>query len=77
MKYTLDRIEDDFYVFLKYPNEDEVIEIATSVLNSDIQEGDIVLIEQDDEAINIKVLNEETESLKSQVADLLKKLQNK
>ncbi|MGA3678053.1 hypothetical protein [Lysinibacillus agricola] len=53
-KYTLDRIEDGYAVFLKYPEEEEQIIILQSAMNKPVQVGDRVQIEETDGTIILK-----------------------
>lgn len=73
-KYTLDRIEGDFYVFVEFPNEESQLVIAVEEVTADLTEADIVEI---DENKNISVLKKETVEMKNKVQSLLEKLQNK
>lgn len=45
-KYTLDRIEDGYAVFLKFPAEEEQLIISQSAINKAVQVGDRVQIEE-------------------------------
>jgi len=45
-KYTLDRIEDGYAVFLKFPEEEEQLIISQSAMNMPVQVGDRVQIEK-------------------------------
>lgn len=74
MKYTLDRIDDGFYVFLEFDNEENQLLIPIGEVTVSLKEGDIVGIDSDN---NIKVLNEETQITLEKVNDLLERLKNK
>ena len=44
VKYTINRIEDGQYVFLKHPTEENEFLIPANEITDEISEGDIVLI---------------------------------
>lgn len=77
MKYTLDRIENDLYVFVEKGNEGNQIEISKDYVPLGIVEGDIIEIENDNGLYNFKQLNEEKEIRKNDVQSLIDKLKNK
>ncbi len=77
VKYTLDKIEDDQYVFLEHPQEENQLLIPASEINVEITEGNIVLITQAGSGYEIEHLVEETEDMKEKVTNLLEKLKNK
>lgn len=77
MKYTLDRIENDLYVFVEKGNEGNQIEISKDYVPLRIVEGDIIEIENDNGLYNFKQLNEEKEIRKNDVQSLIDKLKNK
>lgn len=76
-KYTLDRIEDGYAVFLKYPEEEEQLIILQSTMNKPVQVGDRVLIEEINDIYHIEILLEETEQKKAEVKSLMERLRNK
>jgi len=76
-KYTLDRIEDGYAVFLKYPEEEEQLIILQSAMNKPVQVGDRVLIEEIDGIYQIEILKEETEQKKADIQSLMDKLRRK
>lgn len=78
-KYTLDRIEDGFYVFLSRVDESDQILVPSDNVKSFVREGDIVEIypATDTEEMKIVVLEEETKDMKEKVSSLLDKLKNK
>jgi len=76
-KYTLDRIEDGYAVFLKYPGEEEQLIILQSAMNKPVQVGDRVLIEEINDIYHIEILLEETEQQKDEVKSLMERLRNK
>ncbi|MFS0575776.1 DUF3006 family protein [Sporosarcina sp. 179-K 3D1 HS] len=77
MKYTLDRVEDGFYVFLLRSDESEELLIPKSSVSVVLSEGDIVHIRKTDNRYDIEPLKDETIEMKSKVTDLLEKLSNK
>lgn len=77
MKYTLDRIENDLFVFVEKGNEGNQIEILKDYVPLAIVEGDIIEIENDNGLYNFKQLNEEIEIRKNDVQSLIDKLKNK
>lgn len=76
-KYTLDRIEDGYAVFLKYPEEEEQLIILQSAMNKPVQVGDRVLIEEINDIYHIEILLEETEQKKAEIKSLMERLRNK
>nr|WP_206700622.1 DUF3006 domain-containing protein [Lysinibacillus sphaericus] len=76
-KYTLDRIEDGYAVFLKYPEEEEQLIILQSAMNKPVQVGDRVLIEEIDGIYQIEILKEETEQKKADIQSLMDRLRRK
>lgn len=76
-KYTLDRIEDGYAVFLKYPEEEEQLIILQSAMNKPVQVGDRVLIEEMDGIQQIEILKEETEQKKADIQSLIDRLRRK
>lgn len=76
-KYTLDRIEDGYAVFLKYPEEEEQLIILQSTMNKPVQVGDRVLIEEINDIYHIEILLEETEQKKAEIKSLMERLRNK
>lgn len=76
-KYTLDRLEGDTAVFLKYPNETETLLLPSSLLNETVQKGDIVCITMENGVYTIDVLEKETDDQKDKIEQLLKKLKDK
>lgn len=73
-KYTLDRTDDGFYVFLKFPEEDKQLLIPIDRYDGKLAEGDIVVIVGDQ---IVEVLDQETVNMKDKVSNLLEKLKNK
>jgi len=76
-KYTLDRIEDGYAVFLKYPEEEEQLIILQSAMNKPVQVGDRVLIEEIDGIYQIEILKEVTEQKKADIQSLMDRLRRK
>jgi len=76
-KYTLDRIEDGYAVFLRYPEEEEQLIILQSVMNKAVRVGDRVLIEEIDGIYQIEILKEETEQKRVEIQSLMDRLRRK
>ncbi|MGN4127347.1 DUF3006 domain-containing protein [Lysinibacillus sphaericus] len=76
-KYTLDRIEDGYAIFLKYPDEVEQVIISIAAIDQPIQAGDRVLIKEIDDTYHIEILQEETEKKKGEVQILMERLRRK
>lgn len=76
-KYTLDRFDGDYAIFLKRPEETEQLLIHHAEIPSEIKEGDIVNILDDGFEYKIELLKEETENQKTRVNNLLQQLRNK
>jgi len=76
-RYTLDRLDDGFYVFLEKGNEEQQLMIPKEEVSTALTEGDIVGIQQNEDGYQISVLKEETANRKQQVMDLIEKLKNK
>lgn len=76
-KYTLDRIENEQYVFVKKGNEEHQIEILKELVPFEITEGDIVEITIEDDIYTFAKLDEEKAIRKDDVQSLIEKLKNK
>lgn len=76
-KYTLDRFEGDYAVFLKYPNETESLLVRSSELNDKVKKGDIVNISVKEDKYKIEPLVEETMNQKERISQLLEQLKNR
>lgn len=76
-RYTLDRLDDGFYVFLEKGNEEQQLLIPKEEVSTALTAGDIVGIQQNETGYQISVLKEETADRKQQVMDLIEKLKNK
>lgn len=76
-RYTLDRLDDGFYVFLEKGNEEQQLLIPKEEISTALTEGDIVDIQKHEAGYQISVLKEETANRKQQVMDLIEKLKNK
>jgi len=73
-KYTLDRFEGDYAVFLKRPDETEQLLIHRNDIQVTVKQGDIVQIGDDGESYKIEVLEAETKAAQDRVNDLLARL---
>ncbi|MFS0689416.1 DUF3006 family protein [Sporosarcina sp. 179-K 8C2 HS] len=76
-RYTLDRIDDGFYVFLQYRKEEKELLIPASKISVNLSEGDIVCIGETESDYVIEVMANETQNMKDKVSSLLVKLKNK
>lgn len=76
-KYTLDRFDDIFAVFLQKEDETKQLLVPKNMIKVPLQEGDIVEIEKTETGYEINVLKEETDITRNQVSSLLEKLKNK
>ncbi|RUL56373.1 MULTISPECIES: DUF3006 domain-containing protein [Lysinibacillus] len=75
-KYTLDRFEGDYAIFLKRPEEVEQVIIHKSEIHVQVKEGDIVQINDDGEDYDIQVLSEDTSKKSNMIQNLLNELKN-
>lgn len=76
-KYTLDRFDGEYAIFLKRSNETEQLLIHHTEIPSELKEGDIVSIQDDGFDYKIELLREETANQKQRVNNLLQQLRNK
>ena len=77
-KYTLDRFEGEYAVFLKRPDETEQLLIPRNAIQVTVKQGDIVQIDDDGKSYKVEVLEAETKAAQDRVNDLLARLrQNK
>lgn len=77
-KYTLDRFEGDYAVFLKRPDETEQLLIPRNAIQVTVKEGDIVQIDDNGDSYKIEVLEAATKAAQDRINDLLARLrQNK
>lgn len=77
MKYTLDWIENDLYVFVEKGNEGNRVEISKDFVPIGIIEGDIEDFNNQNGSYIVKQLDEEKEIWKSDVQSLIDELKNK
>lgn len=73
----MDRIEDGYAVFLKFPAEEEQLIISLSAMNKPVQVGDRVQIEEKDGIYHIEILKEETQQKRADLQSLMNRLRNK
>ncbi|BDH62973.1 hypothetical protein MTP04_31030 [Lysinibacillus sp. PLM2] len=76
-KYTLDRYEGDYAIFLKRPDESEQLRLHKQNLGQEIEEGTIVQIVEDSKGYTIELLQEDTKKAKKQINHLINELKNK
>ncbi|MEK4427005.1 DUF3006 domain-containing protein [Solibacillus sp. FSL K6-1523] len=75
-KYTLDRFDGDYAVFLKRPEETEQLLIQRTEILVALQEGDIVSIQDDEGKYSIEVLQDEMNAQKKRIQQLMKQLRD-
>ena len=75
-KYTLDRFDGDYAVFLKRPEETEQLLIQRTEILVALQEGDIVGIQKTGEKHRIEVLQEDRNVQKDRIQQLMKQLRD-
>ncbi|MER1959180.1 MAG: DUF3006 domain-containing protein [Solibacillus sp.] len=76
-KYTFDRFEGDYAIFLQRPEETQQLLIHRTDLAIEVKQGDIVSINDNGRTYEITVLNEETVSQKDRIANLMQQLREK
>ena len=76
-KYTLDRFDDFFGVFLLKEGQSKKLLVPKRMIEVPLNEGDIVEIDILDEGYVINLLYEETKDTKNKVGSLLGILGNK
>ena len=76
-KYTLDRVENEQFVFVEKGNEVNEIIFAKEFVLFEIKEGDIVNITESEEGYIFEKLEEEKKIRKDDVQSLIEKLKNK
>ena len=76
-RYTLDRFEGDYAIFLKRPKETEQLLIARAELDPTISEGAIVKIEDNGLSYKVEKLDNATAESEKSISSLLAKLQGK
>ena len=77
VKYTLDRVENDLYVFVEKGNEGNQVEISKDFVPAGIVESDIVEITIVDDIYTFTKFDTEKEIRKKDVQSLIDKLKNK
>ena len=76
-KYTLDRFEGEYAIFLKRPEEKEQILIHRSEIEVPVKQGDIVRIQDDGKMYYIEVLHDETAAQKDRIQQLMQQLRER
>lgn len=76
-KYTLDRFEGNYAIFLKRPDETEQLIIELNKINVQLHEGDIVEIIDTGFGYSFKKLEADTRAAEDRVKSLLNKLRDK
>lgn len=75
-KYTLDRYEGDYAIFLMADQETVQKIIHRSEMSLELAEGDIVLID-DAPTFNITLLQDETAAQKEKISNMIERLRNR
>ncbi|WP_391117432.1 DUF3006 domain-containing protein [Psychrobacillus sp. L3] len=75
-KYTLDRFEDGFAIFMDYPSETEKLLVPFSEIHTLLKEGDIVSITVMEDSYQIDQLENETMNQRDKIQSLLEQLKN-
>jgi hypothetical protein len=75
-KYTLDRYEGDYAIFLMADQETSQKIIHRSEMDLELAEGDIVLID-DAPTMNITLLQDETSAQKEKISNMIERLRNR
>ena len=75
-KYTLDRYEGEYAIFLMAENETSQKIIHRSEMSIELAEGDIVLID-DSPTMNITLLRDETVAQKEKISKMIERLRNR
>lgn len=76
-KYTLDRFEGEYAIFLKRPAETEQLIIHRAAIHTAVKQGDIVAIQDHGTKYTIQVLHDETSAKQKRIANLMQQLRNK
>lgn len=76
-KYTLDRFEGDYAIFLKRPEEIEQLIVHRTAITVPVKQGDIVRIQDDGQKYMIEVLPDETASQKERITNLMQQLRER
>ena len=76
-KYTLDRFEGDYAIFLQRPEETQQLLIHRTDLAIEVKQGDIVSINDNGRTYEITALNEKTATQKDRIASLMQQLSEK
>ena len=76
-KYTLDRVENEQFVFVEKGNEENQIKLDQELVPFEIVEGDIVEITMEDEMYTFMKLEEEKAIRKDDVQSLIDRLKHK
>ncbi|MFF5995310.1 DUF3006 domain-containing protein [Lysinibacillus sp. KU-BSD001] len=76
-KYTLDRFEGDYAIFLKRPDEVEQLLIHRFDIDVELEQGAIVEITDTGEGYHFYVLHEEKQQAENRIKALMEKLKKK
>ena len=76
-KYTLDRFEGDYAIFLLRPKETKQLLIHRSDLTMELKQGDIASIHDNGRTYEVTVVNEETTTQKDRILNLQQQLRER
>lgn len=77
MRYTLDRIENNLYIFVEKGNEINELIIPADEVIIKFEVGEIVNVISGENGYSFEQLEEETKTRKEDVQNLINKLKNK
>lgn len=77
MKYTLDRIESELYVFVEKGNENKELVLPADEILLKIEIGEIVNVISNGNGYSFEVFEKETKTRKEDVQSLIEKLKKK
>lgn len=76
-KYTLDRFEGEYAVFLKRPDEIEQLLIHRFEIGIELEQGDLVEITNEGHEYKVQVLQEEKQQAEDRIKALRERLNKK
>ncbi|WP_274308074.1 DUF3006 domain-containing protein [Solibacillus daqui] len=76
-KYTLDRFEGDYAIFLQHPDETKQLLVHQGDIEVEVKEGDIVTIYDNGQTYEVQVLKQETANRKQHITNLMQQLREK
>lgn len=76
-KYTLDRFEGDYAIFLQRPDETKQLPIHRADIAIEVKQGDIVEVHDNGHTYEVTLLKEETTIQKDRISNLMQQLRDK